>query len=103
MRPQPANWPSIARLSNSRSQQWNYLNRFFRKRFRLKDSSTIFKIQAPQNNYRNRFLWIFMREISLIAVPRKRLGREPPLLLVVLVEFNQGVNTDARIARAAEP
>jgi len=44
-----------------------------------------------------------MRQISLIAAPRKRLGREPPLLLVVLVEFNQGVNTDARIARAAEP
>jgi len=44
-----------------------------------------------------------MREISLIAAPRKRLSREPPLLLVAFIEFNQGVNTDARIARAAEP
>jgi hypothetical protein len=89
-------------LSNSSSQRWNCSHRCFRKRFRLKDSSPIWKIQAPQNNVRNRFLSILVCAISLIAALRKRLGREPPLRLVVLVESTQGVNTDARMARATE-
>ena len=89
-------------LGNSSSQRRNCFRRFVRKRFRLKDSSTIFKIQAPQNIYRNRFLLIFVYVTSPIAAPRKRLGHELPLLLVVLVEITKRVNTDARMVRGAK-